>query len=119
MDIKEKVSRRLHRRKGIKGNTAQLAAQLAPLEEQDQRSAIKQVGTDLDAGKVPADAAFGAIVVDQGDMSLPKDIMEESAEKTFLGMEPVVLVILVFMLAFIVFIAWQISEMPPKLVGGN
>ena len=34
--------------------------------------------------------------------------------RTFLGMEPVVLVILLVMLAFIGFIAWQISLMPAK-----
>jgi hypothetical protein len=114
MDIKERLSRHLHRRKGMKGNTAQLAAQLAPLEEQDKRSAVQQVGSDPDPGKLQADGVFGAIVVDQDDMSLPKDIMEEGGEKTFLGMETVVLVILVFMLAFIGFIAWQISGMPAK-----
>ena len=114
MDIKNKLSRHLHRRKGVKGNTAELAAQLAPLEEQDKHTAARQVGSNLVPGKLEADRAFGAIVVDQDDMNLPRDIMEESAEKTFLGMEPVVLAILIFMLAFIGFIAWQISEMPPK-----
>lgn len=114
MDIKERLSRHLHRRKGMKGNTAQLAAQLAPLEEQDKRTAAQQIGSDLDPSKLKADVAFGAIVVDQDDMSLPKDIMEGGGEKTFLGMEPVVLVILVFMLTFILFIAWQISAMPAK-----
>ena len=39
--------------------------------------------------------------------------MLEGGEKTFLGMEPVALVILGFMLCFIAFIAWQISLMPP------
>ncbi|MEO8435483.1 MAG: hypothetical protein ABI596_11355 [Pyrinomonadaceae bacterium] len=98
----------------MKGNTAQLAAQLAPLEEQDKHTAAKQIGTTRDPSKTMADVAFGAIVVDQDDMSLPKDMLEEGGEKTFLGMEPVVLVILVFMLAFVLFIAWQISEMPAK-----
>ena len=114
MDIKQKLSRHLHRRKGMKGNTAQLAAQLAPLEEQDKQTAAKQIGSVRDASKTRADGAFGAIVVDQDDMSLPKDMLEEGGEKTYLGMEPVVLVILVCMLAFIVFIAWQVSEMPAK-----
>ena len=40
--------------------------------------------------------------------------MEGGDEKTFLGMEPVVLVILGVMLAFIAFIAWQISLMPAE-----
>ena len=38
--------------------------------------------------------------------------MEGGDEKTYLGMEPVVLVILGIMLVFIAFIAWQISLMP-------
>ena len=113
MDI-NKLSRHLRPRKGMKGNTAQLAAQLAPLEEQDTQTAAKQIGSAGDTGNTRADDAFGAIVVDQHDMSLPKDMLEGGGEKTYLGMEPVVLVILVFMLAFIVFIAWQISGMPPK-----
>jgi hypothetical protein len=42
--------------------------------------------------------------------------MESGDEKTFLGIEPVVLVIVGVMLAFIAFIAWQISQMPGELM---
>ncbi|MBA3572770.1 MAG: hypothetical protein H0W34_12560 [Pyrinomonadaceae bacterium] len=45
---------------------------------------------------------------------VPRDMMEGGNEKGFLGMEPVVLVILGVMLTFIAFIAWQISQMPTK-----
>lgn len=114
MDIKQKLSRHLRKRKGMKGDTAQLAAQLAPLEEQDKHTAAKQIGSMIDPSDSKADVAFGEIVVDQEDLSLPKDMLEEGGETTYLGMEPVVLVILVFMLAFILFIAWQITEMPAK-----
>jgi hypothetical protein len=101
------------RRKRKKGDTAQLAAQLAPLEEVDQSSAAKQVG----AANVPSedphlDPHYGAIVVDNEGLHVPQDIMEGGTEKTYLGMEPVVLVILAVMLVFIAFIAWQITLLP-------
>ena len=80
------------RKKRKKGDTQQLAAQLAPLEEQDPN--------------------FGAIIVDNDDLKLPSDISETQDEKHFLGLEPVVLVVLILMLSFIAFITWQISRMP-------
>ena len=92
-----------------KGDTAQLAAQLAPLEEQDRRAATQQLA-GKDGSQI--DPHFGAIVVDNDDLHVPQDIMEEGGEKTYLGMEPVVLVILAVMLVFIAFIAWQITLMP-------
>ena len=100
------------RGKRKKGDTAQLAARLAPLEELDHKSAAKQLGPGAQ-GEALADPHSGAIVVDNDSLNLPKDIMEgSSGGGTFLGMEPVVLVILGVMLAFIAFIAWQISQMP-------
>ena len=103
---------RLSRRKRKKGDTAELAAQLAPLEELDKSSAAKQLGTSSHIDDPQLDPHYGAIVVDNTDLHVPKDIMEGGNEKTFLGMEPVVLVILGVMLIFIAFIAWQISLMP-------
>jgi hypothetical protein len=99
------------RKKRKKGDTAQLAAQLAPLEELDKSSASAQLGraTPVDD---PNDPNYGAIVVDNEGLNVPKDIMEGGDEKTYFGMEPVVLVILGFMLLFIAFIAWQISLLP-------
>lgn len=114
MDIKKSFSRRLHRRKGKKGDTAQLAAQLAPLEEQDKPAAVKQLPIAREMPKDQAAAEFTGIIVDSTDLQIPQDIREESGEKTYLGMEPVVLVILGLMLAFIAFIAWQISMIPPE-----
>ena len=102
------------RGKRKKGDTAQLAAQLAPLEELDKSSAAKQVGVALQFDEAQADPQFMAIVVDRDTLQVRKDIMEGVTEKTFLGMEPVVLVILGVMLAFIGFIAWQISLMPAE-----
>lgn len=80
------------RKKRKKGDTQQLAAQLAPLEEQDPH--------------------FGAIIVDNDDLKLASDLNEAQDEKHFLGLEPVVLVVLIIMLSFIAFITWQISRMP-------
>jgi hypothetical protein len=105
---------RLNRRKRKKGDTAQLAARLAPLEELDKTSAAKQLSSSPHLRDPTADPHYGAIVVDNDSLNLPKDIMEGSGGETFLGMEPVVLVILAVMLAFIAFIAWQISLMPPQ-----
>ena len=102
------------RKKRKKGDTAQLAARLAPLEERDKRAGSPQLESAHGTASAQADPDFGAIVVDNDDMRVRKDIMEGGYEKTFLGMEPVVLVILGVMLAFIAFIAWQISLMPAE-----
>jgi hypothetical protein len=111
MDIKKTFY--MHsRRKRKKGDTAQLAAELAPLEELDSRVTATQLGSNPQPGDPLADPHYGAIVVDNEGLHVPKDIMEGGDEKTYLGMEPVVLVILGIMLVFIAFIAWQISLMP-------
>ena len=99
-------------RKRKKGDTAQLAAQLAPLEELDKSSAAKQLPVSPPGGEPAADPNYGAIIVDNEGLHIPQDILEGGDEKTFLGMEPVVLVILGVMLVFVAFIAWQISLMP-------
>ena len=115
MDMKKPPSRahsRKHKRR--KGDTDQLAAQLAPLEEQDKPAAEKQVGSSLDAPNVQSNQDYGAIVVDNVNLNVPKDIIEGQNEKQFLGMEPVVVVVLMIVLGFIAFIAWQISLMPAR-----
>jgi hypothetical protein len=111
MDIRKKLH--IHSRgKRKKGDTAQLAAQLAPLEELASQGIDVPVATSPHLGERRTDPHYGAIVVDNENLHVPKDIMEGGDEKTYLGMEPVVLVILGFMLLFIAFIAWQISLMP-------
>jgi hypothetical protein len=82
--------------------TSQKADQLAPLEER--------------AGK-PADSNNEGVMVvpDTGKLKLPKDLTEKDEGKPrFLGLEPVALVILIFALAFIAFIAYLISIDSPK-----
>ena len=113
MDMKKPASRahsRKHKRR--KGDTDQLAAELAPLEEQDKPAAEQQIGTRLKLTNGQRD--YGAIVVDNADLNVPKGMVEGGEEKQFLGLEPVVLVVLIIMLGFIAFITWQISLMPAR-----
>jgi hypothetical protein len=116
MDMKNMNSSRSHsrRKKRRKGDTDQLAAQLAPLEEQDKPAAEHQLGSPLNEVSGQADRHFGAIIVDNVDLKVPTDMIETQEEKKFLGIEPVVLVVLILMLSFIGFIAWQISLMPAR-----
>lgn len=113
MDLRRLVFRR-SRRKARRSDIAELAAQLAPLEERADPAAVKQVGIDLLSGNGESAPDSGAIIVDKDLSHVPRDMMESGGEGTFLGMEPVVLVILGLMLAFIAFVAWQITEMPAK-----
>jgi cytochrome c-type biogenesis protein CcmH/NrfG len=109
MDMSNQISRLIkHRIRRRKGDTAQLAAQLAPLEEQDKRGALER-GSASHSG---ARQEYGAIVIESDNRVLSEDIAERRQAMGFLGMEPVVLVILGVMLTFIAFIAWQISQMP-------
>lgn len=102
------------RKKRKKGDTDQLRAQLAPLEELDKPAAEHQIGSAISAATGQVDPHFGAIIVDNDDLKLPRDIVETQGQRQFLGMEPVVLVVLILMLCFIGFIAWQISMMPAR-----
>ena len=114
MDIK-KLSSTCTREKGKKGDTAQLAAQLAPLEERSQAGRRKAGGDRFAFREWPGRSrTLGQSSSTKIQSHVPKDMMEGGDEKTFLGMEPVVLVILGVMLAFIAFIAWQITLMPAK-----
>ena len=115
MDMKSK-SLHFHsrRKKRRKGDTDQLAAWLAPLEEQDTPAAEQQIGSPLNEASGQADRHFGAIIVGNEDLKVPKAILETQQGRQFLGLEPVVLVVLILVLSFIAFIAWQISLMPAR-----
>jgi hypothetical protein len=115
MDMSKQLARLMqHRAKRKKGDTAQLAAQLAPLEEQNRHAAQQQGGKAQGPTNGAANREPGSIVVDTGSLMLPKGIVEAEERKGRRGIEPVVLVILSVMLAFIAFIAWQISQMPAQ-----
>ena len=93
-----------------KGDTAQLAAQLAPLEELTKS---KEQGDGITSFHAPvAHQEAGAIIV--GAKGSGDEMDERRKDKAPLGLEPVVVVILGLMLAFIAFIAWQISQMPAQ-----
>lgn len=91
--MEHKIGRKQERREN--------AAQLAPLEEK----------TAVTAGLVQE---TGALIVNSEGRGVSDDIAEGRYGKKFIGMEPVVIVILVFMFCFIAFIAWQISLMPAE-----
>jgi hypothetical protein len=97
---KPRRSVKLHSHVEPSGDTKDLAAQLAPLEE---RGGATHAGNNNG----------GSIVVDTGALKLPEGLVaQQEKEKRLLGFEPVVLFIVVLMLAFIAFVAWQISQMP-------
>ena len=111
MDLGKLIAQRRSLRKRKKGDTARLAAQLAPLEEQTRQTTRSTVSGSTPVAGQPS-TEFGGFVIDSTDLPVPKEILEGGGEKTFMGMEPVVLVILGLMLLFIAFVAWQISLMP-------
>ena len=79
------------------------AEQLAPLEERKGKPA-RQNSRDE-----------GVISVDTGDLKLPNDFTEKREEKSRLfNIEPITLIIMIFTLAFIAFIAYLISIEPPQ-----
>lgn len=78
------------------GSVEELAARLAPLEEQK--------------GARAGDTR-GAIVVDTGKLKLPEGIGANEAKGAVLfGIEPVVVVIVALLALFILFVAWEISR---------
>jgi hypothetical protein len=72
---------------------------------------VKQLAPPHELSQDRAVAEFSGIVVDNTDVHVPHEVLEGSDENTFMGMEPVVIVILGVMLAFIFFVTWQISLM--------
>jgi hypothetical protein len=90
------------------GDTHELAARLAPLEE------LQPDAPQAATGDLTSDDAVthtnGAITVGNQKSAVPNELIE-GAHKSLLGLEPVAWVILGLMLAFILFITWQISRM--------
>jgi hypothetical protein len=97
-----------HRVKRRSGDRRDLAARLAPLEELRESSEVGRTN----ASQVVAQEN-GAIVVGVEQSELAKEAEKRNGA---LGLEPVVIVIVGLMLAFIVFIAWQIWRMPAQYV---
>ncbi len=83
-----------------KADTAEISERLAPPEEKAVRAANQS-------------SKNGGMIVDTSGLKVPNDFAEQQkAGSRFFGLEPVVIVILCLSLAFIAFIAWQISTMP-------
>lgn len=100
----KRESRREHNPVETKSEeTARLASNLAPLEEQEGRD-----------GKGGAKHPNGAIVLDTGELKLPKDLIEEDKRGEAYGLDRAVLILLVIVLSFIAFIAYLIYIEPAK-----
>ena len=96
-----------HRLRRRSTDSRELAAQLAPLEELARSAEARPA-----QGAVVATQENGAIVVGVDQSNLANEVIEARATKGPFGLEPVVIFIVGFLLAFIVFIAWLISRMP-------
>ncbi len=105
MKPKNKKGRRRHAHySGPEGSTVEeLAAQLAPPEEQARAA----------AGGNGAQPASGAIVVDTGALKMPTGFSEAKRESRF-EIARVVVFVALLMLLFTAFIAWQITRMPDE-----
>lgn len=101
--ISKLLTHRLRRRSG---EPHELAAQLAPPEELVK---ISQPG-HAEGSHVAAHES-GAIVVGVEKSHLAKEVVDGEKRSGLFGLDLVVIVIAGLMLAFIAFIAWQVSQM--------
>ena len=89
------------------GRDEEIAERLTPLEETEEFRKSHQV-----EGRHGAD---DTIHVGSASVRMPDQFAEDEREgASIFRLEPVVLFILLAMLAFIGFVAWQITLMPPK-----
>lgn len=110
---RERISYLLsHRFRRWSADTRELAERLAPLEELDPAES-KKPAARVNKSQVVAQEE-GAIIVGRNKPALPDDAIDRSDRNGIFGLEPVVIVIVGLLLAFIVFIAWQISRMPAE-----
>ena len=86
---------------------ANVADRLAPLEETEAFKESPQ--------KETTHAPDDTIRVDSASVKMPETFVEDEREgASIFRLEPVAVAILLVMLAFIAFVAWQISLMPAK-----
>jgi hypothetical protein len=94
-------------RHGRDSERGQEAARLTPLEETDAFRESQQ----SEGEHAPDDT----IHVDSASVRVPENLVDEDREgANIFRLEPVVLFILVVMLAFIAFVAWQVTLMPER-----
>lgn len=85
-----------------------VAARLTPLEETEEFKDSPQ--SDAQPGE-----ADDTIRVDSKSIHMPENLIDDEREgASIFRLEPVVIFLLIAMLAFIAFIAWQITLMPLK-----
>jgi hypothetical protein len=85
-----------------------MAERLKPLEETEEFKESPQV----DGQPKGAD---DTIRIDSKSVPMPEHLVEDEREgASIFRLEPVVVVIFVAMLAFIAFVAWQVTLMPEK-----
>ncbi len=83
------------------------AERLKPLEETRGFKDSAQIDSDSQAKDT--------IRVDAKSVPMPEHLLEDEREGSgIFRLEPVVVFVIVTMLAFIAFVAWQITLMPPK-----
>ena len=100
--------RHKHGREGRKKHTDELSAMLAPLEETKKFQESPQ-----SEGK--RGASDDTIRVGSSSVKMPEQLIEEDRDAaSVFRLEPVAVFLLVLFLAFVAFIAWQITLMPPK-----
>jgi hypothetical protein len=104
--MKRRPSRRIVPGLRRKGETDELAARLAPLEEQTKTAQPNALDSGTKSGLVTQQN--GAIVIGGNKLPLPKDVVEIEPRP---GIEPVVVIIVGLLLAYTLFIAWQVSQM--------
>ena len=87
-----------------------MAERLKPLEETEEFKDSPQVEGQQRA------AADDTIRADSKSVPMPENLIDDDEREgaSIFRLEPVVLFILVAMLAFIAFVAWQITFMPVK-----
>ena len=103
-----RIRRRRHQHGGgeeRRKHEQEMAARLAPLEE---TAAFKE--SDQSTGE---HTAPDTITVSNQSVKMPDKFLEEERDASgIFKLEPLVLAILVVMLLFIAFVAWQITLMP-------
>ena len=84
------------------------AERLRPLEEREEFKGSHQI-------EGHQGAIDDTIRIDNANVPMPEHLVEEEREGgAIFRLEPVVLFVLVAMLAFIAFVAWQVTLMPAK-----